>query len=187
LKETVLKIFFLPIIIFCFVIITSSCEKKQEPPPPKVQQFSPVQAPIQTPMDKPSEKPRSPHGKMSVKGERKIIIPHEIKNSWTGVKFIFEDRNMKKQSEYTAELGSQITIPGTELKIIFGDFLPDFKMEGDVITSKSNEPNNPAVRVEIFEKGRTIFTGWLYAKYPEIHAFEHRRYGIVLKEGIRRL
>jgi hypothetical protein len=173
----------------CFCLLPFyGCEKKQElTPPQKTQQFAPVQAPIQTPMDKPAEKPRSPHGNMSTKGERKIILPPEIKSSWTGVKFIFEDRNTKKQSEYTAKLGSEMTIPGTELKIVFSHFLPDFKMERDVITSKSTEPNNPAVRVEIYEKGKTIFTGWLYAKYPEIHAFEHHRYGIVLKEGIRRL
>ncbi len=168
-------------------MISYGCEKKQDASPIKEKPFSPVQAPIQAPMDKPSEKPRSPHGELPLKGERKIVISPEVKKSWGDVKFVLEDKNTNKQSLYTARLGSEMSIPGTELKIVFGDFLPDFKMEKDIITSKTNEPNNPAVRVEISEKGRTIFSGWLYAKYPEIHAFEHHRYSIVLKEGIRRL
>ncbi len=138
-------------------------------------------------MDKPmeTEKPRSPHSNAVTKSEKKIIVPPETKNSWTGIKFIFEDRNTKKKSEYAAKLGSEMNITGTDIKIVFGEFLPDFKMEKDVITTKSNEPNNPAVRVEISEKGRRIFAGWLYAKYPEIHGFEHQRYSITLKEGVR--
>ena len=123
---------------------------------------------------------------MTPKSERKIIVPPEVKRSWTGVKFIFEDKKAKKKTEYAADLHSEMVIPGTEFKIALKEFLPDFKMEKDVITSKSNEPNNPAIRVEIFEKGKPVFTGWLYAKYPDIHAFEHQRYGIVLQEGIKR-
>ncbi len=172
------------LILFCIAIVYG-CEKKQEQPPAKPQQFSPVQTPIQTPMVKPEEKPRSPHIDVTPKEQRKIIVPSDTKNSWSSVKLIFEDRNAKKRSELIVKLGSELAIPGTELKIICNEFLPDFKMERDIITTKSNEPNNPAVRVSISEKGKTIFTGWLYSKYPEIHGFEHQRYGIVLKEGIR--
>lgn len=162
------------------------CEKKQEPTPTKTQPFSPVQTPLQTPMVKPEEKPRSPHSNATPKSERKIIVPPDVKSSWSSVNLVFEDRSSKKKAEFTVKLGSELNISGTDLKIVCNEFLPDFKMEHDVITSKSNEPNNPAVRVIIYEKGRIIFNGWLYGKYPAIHGLEHQRYGIILKEGVRR-
>ncbi len=136
-------------------------------------------------MAKPEEKPRSPHSNVTPKNERKIIVPPEVKNSWSSVKLLFEDRSSKKKVEYTVKLGSELNISGTDLKIVCNEFLPDFKMEQDVITSKSNEPNNPAVKVIISEKGRIIFSGWLYGKYPDIHGLEHQRYVIILKEGMR--
>ncbi len=171
------------------MFIIYGCEKKQEPPPSKTQPFTPVQTPIHTPIAKPEvkpdEMPRSPHSNVTSKNERKIIVPPDVTKTWTGVRLIFEDRSSKKKAEFTVKLGSEMNIPGTELKVVCIEFLPDFKMERDIITSKSNEPHNPAVRVNIYEKGRTVFSGWLYAKYPDIHGFEHQRYGIILKEGIR--
>lgn len=163
------------------------CEKKQDSTPQKVQPFTPVQKPIQVPIDKPEEqKLRSPHGNIVSKSERKVIVPPEVQKKWDSVRLIFEDRHIRKKAEYVVKLNSEFSLTGTDLKILCKDFLPDIKMERDIITSKSNEPNNPAVRVVIYERDQTIFNGWLYSKYPEIHAFEHPRYSIILKEGIKR-
>lgn len=163
------------------------CEKKQDPAPQKVQPFTPVQKPIQVPLVKSEEqKLPSPHGNITIKGERKVIVPPEVQRKWDSVRLIFEDRHNKKKAEYVVKLNTEFSITGTDLKIICKDFLPDFKMEKDIITSKSIEPNNPAVRTIIYERDQKIFNGWLYSKYPEIHAFEHPRYVLILKEGIRR-
>jgi hypothetical protein len=61
-------------------------------------------------------------------------------------------------------------------------------MSGTVITSASAEPNNPAVAIKIFEDDQLIFPpagewGWIYAKFPKIHSFQHDRYGFVLTAG----
>jgi len=65
-------------------------------------------------------------------------------------------------------------------------------MEGFSLTSVSNNPNNPALAVKIFENDKKIFPapgkewGWLFEKVPTIHPFEHEKYGIILKEGIKK-
>ncbi|MBI4715722.1 MAG: DUF2155 domain-containing protein, partial [Nitrospirae bacterium] len=64
------------------------------------------------------------------------------------------------------------------------DFLPDFKIEGSLYTSGSTNPLNPAVNVLVTEGGKEIFKGWLFQKFPSIHAFKHQRFGITLKEGV---
>jgi hypothetical protein len=57
-------------------------------------------------------------------------------------------------------------------------------MVPDRITSESNRPENPATQLQVFEGGREIFHGWLFAKFPDIHPFAHDKYAVTLVEGI---
>ena len=65
-------------------------------------------------------------------------------------------------------------------------------MDGMNLTSGSNEPKNPALGIRVSENNKQIFPapgkqwGWLFAKVPSIHPFEHPKYGIILKEGVRK-
>ena len=126
------------------------------------------------------------------KGETSTNIPSAVKGKWKSVVLVVEDKTAKKSSEYTVNLNSDFKIPNSNLKISVGDFLPDFRMNGLEITSVSNEPNNPAVGVKVFEGGKQIFPapgkkwGWLYAKFPTMHPFEHAKYKISLKEGVKK-
>ena len=182
------------LVAVCILVSLWACQKKEEQPVPK--------APIQSPMAQPSDlnQPMPPHGQMAapnsqmaashgdaVKKEQKTVqVPEDVKKSWGKVKLVVMDKAAKKSKEYVVDLGSELVIPGTDLKVAVGEFLPDFKIMGSSITSGSNEPNNPGVRVEVFEKGKSIFKGWLYSKFPDMHPFEHDKYGLNLKEGIRK-
>jgi hypothetical protein len=64
-------------------------------------------------------------------------------------------------------------------------------MSGTVITSSSNEITNPSLGVAVFDGDKKLFPesgewGWLYAKFPTIHSFQHERFSLVLKEGIKK-
>jgi len=158
----------------CLVVIVSilislslvSCKKKEEQPVPR------------------ASGPGT--GVMMPPGETKVVVPEAVKGKWDAVKLVIEDKIAKKTSEVTVKLDSEYTIPNSNLKIKVGEFLPDFKMDGLTITSSSNEPNNPAVRVVVYEGGKEIFKGWLYSKFPTIHPFQHDKYGITLKEGVKK-
>lgn len=153
------------------------CKKKEQQPVP--------QAPGQM-QGMPGQMPgQPPHGNMGPKTEKAIVIPDDVKGKWKKVVLIFEDKTTKKTSELTVKVGSEAEISGTGLKVAVGDFLPEFIMSESKITSASNEPKNPAVRVEVFENQKSIFKGWLYSKYPTVHPFEHGRYNIILKEGLK--
>jgi len=58
-------------------------------------------------------------------------------------------------------------------------------MSSQGIITLSDEPKNPAAQVAISEDGEVIFEGWLFKLYPEVHAFQHPRYTIILKNHIR--
>lgn len=160
------------------------CKKKEEQPVPKVPQGEiPMTQPMQ-PMP-PMQTPAMPHDTEGPKVEKTVVVPENVKGKWSKVKLVLEDKASKKSSEYSVKLNSEFNVPNTNLKIAVGEFLPDFRMSASTLTSGSNDPNNPAVKVEIFENGKTVFKGWLFAKFPTMHPFEHPQYGIVLKEGVK--
>ncbi|MBF0344240.1 MAG: DUF2155 domain-containing protein [Nitrospirae bacterium] len=114
-----------------------------------------------------------------------IVVPDSVKGKWESVKLTITDKQTKKSQAVNVKLGSEYKVHGSKLTIKVGDFLPDFKMDALTITSMSNETKNPAVIVTVKEEDKEIFKGWLYSKYPEIHPFEHDRYGVILMEGIK--
>ncbi len=125
------------------------------------------------------------------KTEFSVVVPQEVKESWTSAVFIIEDKKEGKKSEVTVDIGGEFNIADSGIVVKAGPFLPNFKMSAETITSTSNDPGNPAIGVEIYENGVKVFPtsgkwGWLYVNFPTIHSFEHSRYALVLKEGIKK-
>ncbi|MDI6800852.1 MAG: DUF2155 domain-containing protein [Thermodesulfovibrionales bacterium] len=167
---------FVFIAVILVIATFAGCKKKEEQPVPKTS----------APHALAQKNIPSPHGNIQ-KGERKVVVPDAVKSQWKKVRFIIEDKIAKKNTEYDVQIGSEFKLPGTALKIVVGEFIPDFKIIDNetVITSASNEPKNPAVKVEVFENSKSIFKGWLYSKFPDIHPLVHEKYGLYLKEGIK--
>jgi hypothetical protein len=187
--------------VACFALIFSAyaCRKKEEQPPvPQVQSPMPP-GPIIPPGQMPSgEMPPGmmPPGQMQPgmmqKAQAMVVLPDNVKGKWSAAKIIIEDKSSKTRQEYSVKLNSDFSVPDSSLKIQVGEFLPDFRMDGANLTSGSNEPKNPALGIKVFDNDKQIFPapgkqwGWLFAKVPSIHAFEHPKYGIVLKEGVKK-
>jgi hypothetical protein len=161
---------------FALAVSVGACGKKEEQQP--IPRAPITEAPAGMPM-------ASPHGTMGPRVEKTVVVPDDVKASWAKVKLAFEDRTTKKSAEYMVKIGSEFNIPNTNLKVAVGEFLPDFTMDGATITSVSNNPNNPVVRIEVFEAGQSIFRGWLFGKFPDVHPFVHDRYGLKLIEGVK--
>jgi hypothetical protein len=152
---------------FVMVMAFGACKKKAE------QEQAPVTPHTQT----------SP-GVMMPKGETQIVVPENVKSKWNAVVLVLEDKAAGKTEDVTLKLGSEYAIPNSNLKVVVGDYLPDFRMDGLTITSASDQPNNPAVHVKVFEGDKEVFKGWLYSKFPTIHPFTHEKYGLQLKEAV---
>ncbi|PKL51861.1 MAG: DUF2155 domain-containing protein [Nitrospira bacterium HGW-Nitrospira-1] len=180
------------------LLAAGACRKKEEKPPvpqagmpgqeqgfPQVQQPAmPGQQPAM-----PGQQQGVPQGQMNIvvpKAQKTIVVPDSVKGKWKGVILVVSDKKANKQHEYTINLNSDLKIPNSNLKVSVGEYLPDFRMDGLNITSASNEPNNPAVGVKVFEHDEEIFKGWLYSKFPTMHPFEHPNYSIVLKGGVKK-
>jgi len=117
-------------------------------------------------------------------GESEVVVPESVKGKWDAVELTIEDKTTGEMKDVKIALDSEYSIPDSNLKIKVGEFLPDFRMEGLTITSASDEPNNPAVRVTVTEGDEELFKGWLYSKFPAIHPFQNEKYGIMLKAAV---
>jgi hypothetical protein len=182
----------------CMVLMMAACKKKEEQPAPQAgapgqeQQLPPGHPTMPQQGMQPQGMPQQGMQPNIIvpKGETTVTIPDSVKGKWKAVVLAVENKDTGKTADYTVTIHSDFKIPSTDLKITVGDFLPDFRMEGLNITSASNEPNNPAVGIRIFEGDKQIFPapgkkwGWLYGKFPTMHPFSHPKYAIVLKSAV---
>ncbi len=115
---------------------------------------------------------------------RQIEIPPMVYDKWSSVRFTVLDKIGNEEKEYDVNIGDAFVIPNSDLKIVVKHFIPDFIAKNNIITTNSNEPNNPAVNIIIYDLDREIFKGWLYARFPTLHPVEHSKYQITLSKGI---
>jgi hypothetical protein len=156
------------------------CKKQEPPPPPRPPQSAPGQAGM-------PGMPAAPHGETGAPpAEKKIIVPDAVKGAWKAVKVEVEFKEKKGRKAFTIPLNSEFKVPDSDLTLKVGNFLPHFTMGADQITSGSNNLENPAAQVEVFQGGKEIFHGWLFAKYPAVHPFQNDKYGLTLTEGIKK-
>ena len=65
------------------------------------------------------------------------------------------------------KVGQRVNLEGENIQLIALHFLPDFVInDKNEITTRSNEPNNPAAFIEGWQGEQRIFSGWIFAKFP---------------------
>ena len=63
--------------------------------------------------------------------------------------------------------GAEVGDPGVS-RISVRGFVPDFILgEGNKVQTRSQEPRNPAALVEAWKGEERVFSGWVFAKYPD--------------------
>jgi len=125
-----------------------------------------------------------PHPQIGGTG-RAVRVPDAVKGRWRAVKLVVETKGGGSSPQtITLNLGGEVVVPASRLKLRADEFLPALQVKGNEITSGSNEPVNPAALVTIWEDGKQVFHGWLFSKFPDMQPFEHPTYRITLIEGV---
>ena len=154
--------------VLALLLPLAACKKQNE-----------VQAPVPT---APSDAVHAGMAGMGMpaKQESSVVVPESLKGKWKAVKIVVVEVASRKETTHVVPVGVDFPVPGTDLTLRVENLLPDFTMGGGVITSKSDNPENPAAQVRIFEGGKETFKGWMFAKFPGAHPFEHPKYGMRL-------
>jgi len=84
----------------------------------------------------------------------------------------------------TLRPGETLSVKQHGLSMGVLQFIPDFVMHGREIHSRSNEPNNPALQLEVTDGRGSQWKPWVFQKMPAFHASEAMPYDIRL-ESVR--
>lgn len=121
----------------------------------------------------------------AVKVQRAVVVPQETEGKWKAVKFLIKNKKDEARNEMkTVTLGSSFQLEDSGIKVTVGPFLPNFVMSQTAYTSNGNELTNPAVQLVVEQNGKTLYTGWAFAKYPTMYAFEHEDFALQLMDYI---
>ena len=116
----------------------------------------------------------------------RLEIPSEVAKVWSGVRIGWKDKSNGGEGSIDVPLGGATPLPDPSVVVRADAFLPAFTMGGGAITSESVEPQNPAARITVFEKGKEIFAGWIFTRFPDVHPFTHPRFELRLEGGVPR-
>jgi len=115
-----------------------------------------------------------------------LVVPPEVAQAWSGIRVGWKDTQSGKDGTVDVRLGEASPLPDPSIVIRADAFLPAFTMGGGAITSDGVEDKNPAARITVFEKGKEIFAGWIFTRFPDVHPFTHPRFQIRLVGGVPR-
>ena len=95
----------------------------------------------------------------------------------------------KDNPDYTGKvslrLGDRVELEGENLQITALQFVPDFIIgENGQVATRSQQPNNPAVYIEGWREEIMVFSGWIFAQFPDfsrIHSEEETNLTFELK------
>lgn len=77
-----------------------------------------------------------------------------------------EDPSYLKKAEM--RIGERVELEEKDMELAVLQFVPDFIIdENNRVQTRSRDPNNPAAFIEGFKTGERIFSGWIFAKFPD--------------------
>ncbi|HTR04194.1 MAG TPA: hypothetical protein VMN82_13460 [Thermoanaerobaculia bacterium] len=114
----------------------------------------------------------------------RLEVPPEVQAAYGGIRVSWKQKADGKTGVLEIPLGGGVALPDPTLVVRADVYLPAFTMGGGAITSQGVEEQNPAARITVFEKGKEIFAGWIFARFPDVHPFENPKYQLHLEGGL---
>ena len=117
------------------------------------------------------------HAKSGVKTQ--LNIPADVKAKWKSVELSVAGKDIpvrKLQIAIGAEAG--IDKSGLTLRVVA--YVPAFISDNGTVTSGSNNPDNPAVLVQLTDKGRVLSEGWVFQKLPDFNTYSNDKLQVQL-------
>lgn len=128
--------------------------------------------------------PGSESGKVPV--PTRLEVPPAVLEAFSGIRIAWKDSSNGKSGTIDVPLGGATPIPDSPLQVAADVYLPAFTMSADAITSTGVGEENPAARITVQEKGKDLFGGWIFNRFPDVHPFQHPRYSLKLEGGIHK-
>jgi cytochrome c biogenesis protein len=76
--------------------------------------------------------------------------------------------SIHRPQTFTLRPGEPTRLDDQGTQVELADFIPDFVLEGNQITSRSDEPRNPAIQLEVTLPGGKRARVWIFPKAPDM-------------------
>ena len=104
----------------------------------------------------------------------KVELGDDVKAKWKTVKLAVTAGDGKEKT-MQANVGGKLALSNGALELNVLAYVPDFQTVGGVVSSASNDPRNPAVLVQLSEKGKVIDNGWVFQELPEFNTYRNAK------------
>lgn len=94
-----------------------------------------------------------------------VEVPDAVKAKYTVVTMGVGNRETKEITKFKVKIGGTEKVPGTDYTVKVLAYLPFWVLRGNTATSRGVEPEDPAVRATIYEKGKPVFDGFIFQKH----------------------
>lgn len=115
----------------------------------------------------------------NIKTQKEIKISDDVKAKWKEVKIEVTDSSQKKEL-LTLKVGNVVPLKKEPFKLKVEVFVPDYAISDNKILSRSNEPKNPAVLIDLMDGDKTVARGWIFKEFPEFNSYNDDRFQIAL-------
>jgi uncharacterized protein DUF2155 len=165
-------------------VVFSACREHGRPDPDV--RMATSHAPVATPAIQPSGGADGSTTSSNVQVPTRLEVPADVVKVYSGLRLKWRDSSIGQEGMLEVPMGKAVPIPGGDLSVRADAYLPAFTMTAEVITSTGVEEQNPAARITVLEKGKEVFSGWVFKRFPDVHPFQHPRFAVLLEGGIPR-
>jgi len=117
------------------------------------------------------------HAKSSVK--TRLNIPADVKAKWKTVELSLAGKDITLR-KLQIPVGGETGIDKSGLTVRVVAYVPAFQSDAGAVTSASNNPDNPAVLIQLLDKGQMLAEGWVFQKFPDFNTYANDRLQVQL-------
>jgi hypothetical protein len=103
-----------------------------------------------------------------------LNIPADVKAKWKTVELSLSGQNVPLR-KVRVSIGGETSLDPSGLIVRVVAYVPAFQSDSGTVTSSTNNPDNPAVLVQLVEKAKVLNEGWVFQKYPDFNTYKNEK------------
>lgn len=115
----------------------------------------------------------------TIKTQKEVFLKDEVKARWKEVTLELTEGATKASQAVKAKVGGSVKLD-ERFKLRVEAFVPDYAIAENRIESRSNEPKNPAVLLELLDGDKVVAKGWVFKDFPEFNSYTDDRFPVKL-------
>jgi hypothetical protein len=116
----------------------------------------------------------------NIKTQKEVVLTDEMKAKWNEVQVAITDNANQRTETITLKVGSKVKLTEEGYFLTIDAFVPDYAIAESKIVSRSDEPNNPAMLVSLYENETQITRGWVFKDFAEFNSYSNSRFVLQL-------